>query len=184
MPKLILGFTGKIASGKEVCQTYINNNYNSDSFRFSTALRDVLKRLYLPINRTNLQDLSLALRTAFGENILAEIISEDAQNSQKDLVVIDGIRRLADISKLKNLPNFKLISIDAQAELRYERMRLRNENKGDAEKTYAQFIKDDEKEAELEIPEVIAKADFHLDNNSDLNNLYQQIDNIIEKLKN
>lgn len=182
MPKLILGFTGKLASGKAVCQNYLNDKYNSDSFRFSTALRDVLDRLYIPISRTNLQDLSLALRHTFGSNILAEVISEDAKNSQKDIVVIDGIRRLDDISKLKNLPGFKLISIDANPQLRYERMKKRNENKGDSEKSYAQFEEDGQREAELQIPEVMAQADFHLDNNGDLKQLYQGIDRIIEGL--
>lgn len=184
MPKLILGFTGKLASGKNVCQNYINENYNSDSFRFSTALRDVLNRLYIPISRANLQDLSLALRTTFGSNTLAEVIGEDAKNSQKDIVVIDGIRRLDDISRLKTIKGFKLISIDAEPQLRYERMKLRNENKGDSEKSYAEFEEDGAREAELQIPEVMAKADYHLDNNGDFNHLYQQIDKLIKELNN
>lgn len=184
MPKLILGFVGKLASGKAVCQKYINEKYDSDSFRFSSILRDVLNRLYIPISRANLQDLSLALRNTFGGNILAEVIGQDAKNSKKNIVVIDGIRRLDDISKLKDMPGFKLISIDASPQIRYERMKLRNENAGDADKSYEQFVIDSEREAELQIPEVMQNADFHLDNNGDLENLYHQIDKMIKEIQN
>lgn len=184
MPKLILGFVGKLASGKAVCQKYINEKYDSDSFRFSSILRDVLNRLYIPISRENLQNISLVLRNHFGGNILAEVISQDAKNSKKNIVVIDGIRRLDDISNLKNLPGFKLISIDADPKIRYGRMKLRNENAGDADKSYEQFIIDSEREAELQIPKVMEKADFYLDNNGNIENLHLQIDKIIKEIQN
>jgi dephospho-CoA kinase len=184
MPKLILGFVGKLASGKEVCQKYISQKYNSDSFRFSTALRDILNRLYLPISRENMQDLSLDLRNRFGGHILAQVIAQDVQNSAKEVVIVDGIRRLDDLVSLKNLPNFYLISIDAQPEIRYERMKLRNENDGDAAKSYEQFLEDGNREAELQIPETMTSAKFHLDNNGNLENLYQQIDKILKEIQN
>jgi len=184
MSKIILGFVGPLASGKAVCQKYISTKYESDSFRFSTALRDILSRLYLPISRENLQNLSLDLRNRFGGNILEEVIAQDVQNSDKAVVIIDGIRRLDDIVNLKNLPNFHLISIDAKPETRYKRMKLRNENAGDAEKSYEEFLEDNNREAELQIPEVMASAKFHLDNNGDLDALYLQIDKIIKEIQN
>lgn len=184
MPKLILGFVGKLASGKAVCQKYISQKYDSDNFRFSTSLRDILNRLYLPITRENMQNISLDLRNRFGGEILAQVIAKDVQNSNKDVVIVDGIRRLDDIVSLKDLPNFHLISIDAKPEIRYERMKLRNENQGDAEKSYEEFMVDDNREAELQIPEVMASAKFHLDNNGSFEDLYKQIDKILKSIQN
>jgi dephospho-CoA kinase len=184
MPKLILGFVGKLASGKEVCQKYISQKYDSDSFRFSTALRDILNRLYLPISRENMQNLSLDLRNRFGGDTLAQVIAKDVQNSDKEIVIVDGIRRLDDIVSLKDLPNFYLISIEAKPELRYERMKLRNENANDDKKTYEEFFIDDNREAELQIPEAMASAKFHLDNNGDFESLYTQIDKILKEIQN
>jgi len=183
MPKLILGFVGKLASGKAVCQKYISENYDAGSARFSTSLRDILNRLYLPITRENMQDISLDLRNRFGSDTLARVITEDVKNDPHDIVVIDGVRRLPDIACLKDLPGFNLISIDATPELRYERMKKRNENVGDSEKTFAQFLEDGNREAELQIPEVMSAASFHLDNNGSFEDLYKQIENIIIKLK-
>lgn len=184
MPKLVLGFVGKLASGKAVCQKYISEKHDAGSARFSTALRDILNRLYLPISRENMQDLSLDLRQRFGSDTLARVIAEDVKNDSHNIVVIDGVRRLSDIVSLKDLPGFHLISINADPEIRYERMKLRNENAGDADKNFEDFLEDERREAELQIPEVMAAARFHLDNNGDLPNLYHQIDKIIEEIQN
>lgn len=184
MPKIVLGFVGKLASGKAVCQKYISENYNAGSARFSTSLRDILNRLYLPISRENMQNLSLDLRERFGSDTLARVIAEDVKNDQHEIVVIDGVRRLSDIVCLKDLPNFYLISIDADPELRYERMKERNENAGDANKGFEEFLEDGRREAELQIPEVMSAAKFHLDNNGDLPALYAQIDKILQEIQN
>ncbi|MDD2681207.1 MAG: AAA family ATPase [Patescibacteria group bacterium] len=183
MPKLILGFAGKLASGKAVCQKYISEKHDAGSARFSASLRDTLNRLYLPISRENMQNLSLDFRNRFGSDILARVIAEDVKNDQHEIVIVDGVRRLEDVSSLRELPNFFLISIDAKPELRYERMKARNENAGDAEKSYEDFIEDGQREAELQIPEVMKSAHFHLDNNGDFDNLYKQIDKILEEIQ-
>lgn len=184
MPKVILGFVGHIASGKDVCKKYIMEKYGANSHRYSTVLRDILNRLYLPINRNNLQDLSLDLRTRFGSDLLARVIIEDIDRDENDIVIIDGIRRLDDIKNLINkFPDLYTIGIDVKAELRYERLVKRAENIGDADKTFEQFLSDDKKEAELEIPTVMAAAKYRLDNNGTLEDLYAQIDKIIADIK-
>ncbi|MCF7860021.1 AAA family ATPase [Patescibacteria group bacterium] len=184
MPKLILGFVGKIASGKAVCQKYISEKHDAGNAKFSTSLRDILNRLYLPISRENMQNLSLDLRNRFGSDTLARVIAEDVKNDQHEIVIIDGVRRLDDVSELRKLPNFYLISIEAEEKLRYDRLKARNENAGDDQKSYEDFIEDGQREAELQIPEVMASAHFHLDNNGDLPALYAQIDKIIKEIQN
>jgi len=184
MSKIIFGLTGLMASGKEVSKKYLEQNYQASSHRFSTMLRDILTRLYLPIDRNNLQNLSLDLRTRFGSDTMARVIAEDVKNDPTDVVIVEGIRRLADIATLKDLPNFYLVSVDATSELRYQRLVKRNENIGDADKTFEQFLADQEREAEIEIPVVMAQAKYHLNNNGTLAELYKQIDKIIADINN
>ncbi len=183
MPKIIIGLVGPIASGKDVSKKYLEEKYNASSYKFSTVLRDMLKRLYLPVNRENMQDLSFDLRGRFGGDILAKVIAEDAKNDQKDIVIIDGVRRLDDIVHLSGLPEFKLISVDAKIDSRYERTKSRNENLGDDKKTFAEFLVDCNKEAELEIPKVMSAAHYQLQNDSSLEDLYVKIDEIISQIK-
>lgn len=184
MSKIIIGFVGHIASGKDVCKKYIMEKYGASSHRYSTVLRDVLNRLYLPINRANMQDLSLDLRTRFGGDLLARVIIEDITRDASEIVIIDGIRRLDDTKSLgEKFPDIYVIGIDVKAELRYERMIKRNENEGDAAKTFEQFMIDDQKEAELEIPTVMAAAKYKLDNNGSLEELYAQLHKVIAEIK-
>jgi len=183
MSKIILGFVGPLASGKEETKNYLTSKYQANGHRFSIMLRDILKRLYLPISRENMQNLSLGLRNLFGSNTLARVIAEDVKNDDHEIVVIDGIRRLDDIINLKDLPNFYLIAIDADPQIRYTRMKLRNENAGDDNKSFANFIADGQKEAELEIPTVMAASKFQINNDGSKEELYQQIDKIIEIIR-
>jgi dephospho-CoA kinase len=183
MSKIIIGLVGPIASGKDVSKKYIEEHYGASSYKFSTVLRDILNRLYLPINREHMQNLSLDLRNRFGSDILAKVITADAKNDKGEVVIIDGVRRMDDIVHLSNLPEFKLISIEADINIRYERMKLRNENEGDAAKTFAEFENDCQKEAEQEIPVVVSHAAYRLDNNGSLEELHAQIDKIIAEIK-
>jgi dephospho-CoA kinase len=182
MPKLIIGLVGSIASGKETAKKYICQKYDAKSYKFSSVLRDILKRLYLPVNRKNLQNISFDLRKRFGEDILAKTIAEDVKKDNSSIIVIDGARRLEDIRYLKPLPEFKLISITADIKIRYQRLLQRNENTDDKQKTFAEFQKDCNQEAEKEIPKVTAASDYRINNNHDFNRLYQQIEEIISKI--
>jgi dephospho-CoA kinase len=183
MPKIIIGFVGRIASGKEVSKKYLEANYGAGSHRFSTMLRDILTRLYLPITRENLQNLSLDLRTRFGGDTLERVIFEDVNHDPQDIVIVDGIRRQDDIAKFKTLSNFYLISVETSSALRYARAVQRNENAGDDAKTLEQFLAEDTREAETEIPLVMASAAYQLNNDGTLADLYQQIDQIVAKIK-
>lgn len=183
MKKIIIGLVGEIASGKDVTKKYLQENYGASCHKFSAILRDVLGRLYMPITRENMQNISTILRQTFGGDLLAKIITEDVKNDIHEVIVIDGIRREEDITYLKSLPGFVLVSIKVEAKTRYERLIKRRENADDATKTYEQFLADSQKETELKIPEVMATADYELDNNGDFKNLYGQIEKMVIKLE-
>lgn len=183
MKKTVIGLVGEVASGKDVTKKYLEDNYGASCHRFSTILRDVLGRLYLPIVRGNLQNLSTLLRQNFGEDLFAKIVAEDVKNDPHEIIVVDGIRREADMIYLKALPGFVLLSIEVEAKTRYERLINRQENADDSSKTYEQFLADGQKETELDIAKVMATADYKLDNNGNLENLYNQIEKIIIELE-
>ncbi|MEI6580923.1 MAG: AAA family ATPase [bacterium] len=181
--KIILGLVGSLASGKETTKKYLVEKYNAKDCRFSTILRDVLERVTVPNSRENLQKISTVLRANFGENLLAKAIAMDASKLNADIVVIDGVRRFTDIEHLNELPNFVLVKIDADPKIRYERMKLRNENAGDDKKTYEQFLEDHNAEADKQIPEVMKTAKYSIDNSGSLEDLYKKTDEIITELQ-
>ncbi|TSC52965.1 MAG: hypothetical protein LiPW39_499 [Parcubacteria group bacterium LiPW_39] len=181
MNKIIIGLAGEIGCGKGVIAKYIIEKYNGSSFRFSTMLRDVLRRIYLPDSRENMQILSTLLRQNFGEDVLARVISEDFASSDKSIVMVDGIRRLADIKYLKELPEFKLVYIETDIHKRYERILKRNENPDDSRKTFEEFQKEREQEADRQIKDLKKYADFIIENNGTYEQLYARVDKIIKE---
>jgi dephospho-CoA kinase len=182
--KIIIGFSGLMASGKDAAKKYLEEKHQAESFRFSSIMRDVLKRINVEMSRTNLSAVSLCLRQTFGEDLFAKVIANDAKNATAEIVVVDGVRRLADIAHLAKLDNFYLIAIEAKPEIRHERLVKRGENVGESEKTFEQFIADHQAETELTIPEVMSHADFVINNDGDFNDLYKQIEEILSEIKN
>ncbi|MFZ3077966.1 MAG: AAA family ATPase [Candidatus Aenigmatarchaeota archaeon] len=181
--RVILGFAGEIASGKGTAAKHLVDKYGSGYFRFSTILRDVLKRMHLEESRENTQKLSTLMRQNFGEDILSKVISKDVLNDRHDIIAVDGVRRLSDIKYLKDVPVFRLVYIEADIEKRFERIVKRGENVDDKSKTLEQFKKDNEGEAEAQIKGLKAHADFVVDNNGAIAELYGKIDGIVEECR-
>lgn len=179
MAKLILGISGEMGSGKGTIAKHVIEQHKGNAHRFSTILRDVLDRVYVEQSRENISIISTVLRKNFGEDILAKAMYHDAENDQHDLVVVDGVRRMADISYLKELPHFKLIYLEADMQKRYERIVKRAENTDDKTKTFEDFKKDHELETELQIRDLKNYANNILNNDGTYADLYMQIDEII-----
>ena len=181
--KIILGITGEIASGKDTVTQYLIEKHGAKPFHFSDPLRDILDRLHLPQVRKNFSSLSHAVRTAFGEDILAHVIENDAKKDKHTLVVIDGIRRLSDIDLVKEAPEFTLIYIEADMERRHERLTKRRQNADDAKKTFEEFKQDHLLETEMTIPPLRVNARFIINNDSTLEDLYRKIDQVMAELQ-
>ena len=179
MAKLILGITGEMGSGKGTIAAHVIEKHMGSTHRFSTMLRDVLDRLYIEQTRENIAQLSTILRKNFGEDCLSNVMMHDAQNDDRTLVIIDGVRRKTDIVHLEGLPHFKLVYIDADIKTRYERIIKRGENAGESQKTFEEFQKDHEHEAESQIVGLKKEADYVIDNNGNFQQLYDQINKII-----
>ena len=180
MAKIIVGLTGEMASGKSTIAKYLQREHGAVVYRFSNILRDALKRIHQDNKRENLQTMSTMLRETYGEDVLAKAMAGDAKNDINDIVVVDGVRRLGDIEHLKKLSGFKLIYTEADIEKCHQRISVRNENVDDNGKTFEQFKEDRSREAEQQITELKAFADIIVDNNGDVDSLYQQTDKFIK----
>ncbi|PIR77161.1 MAG: hypothetical protein COU30_03995, partial [Candidatus Magasanikbacteria bacterium CG10_big_fil_rev_8_21_14_0_10_38_6] len=171
-----------IAAGKGTLATYVNNHYTAKTLRFSTVLRDILDRLYLEQSRKNLADLANALRQTFGSDILATTLVNDANNADVDIILVEGIRSQGELDLITSLPNAHIIYLTANPHIRWKRVVERNENPGDAQKTFEQFQQDETHESDKYATHLGAQAEYKIINEQDLPTLYTQIDNIINPL--
>ncbi len=182
--KIILGFVGDLAAGKGTLAQYLLERYQAPSYKFSTMLRDMLDRIYVEKTRENLQNISTYVRANFGQDVMSKVIAKDVERDEHDVVIVDGIRRPTDITYLRKLPGFHLIYITADSKLRYERLVARKENPGDENKSYEEFCKDEQSEADQLIASLGKEAEFTIVNNGTREELFAQIEKIIDDIKN
>ena len=180
--KVILGFVGDMAAGKGALCKFLQEKYGTNSYRFSTMLRDVLDRMYLTKNRENLQQLSTILRENFGQDVMSRVIAEDVTHDPHYIVAVEGIRRPTDITYLQKNEGFHLIYITADPKIRWQRLVKRNENPGDATKSFEDFLRDEQAEADRLIKELGQKAEFTITNNGSFGEFYEQMENILKKI--
>ena len=177
----IFVFAGQMGSGKDTCACYLAEKYGAQIFSFTNMLKDITDRFYLEFNRDNLIGISNAIRSTFGEDIMAKTMAKDVDKSQANMIAIGNARRLADIEYLSKLDGFVLTEISADIHTRYERTKIRGEKASDANQTYEKFVADHQQSTELSIIEVAKQATVHIDNNGTKDELYAQLDRLVKK---
>lgn len=182
MQKMIIGIAGKMACGKGTVANVLVSQYQADRIRSSKPLRVVLDQFSIPQRREHLQKLSTSLRQSFGEQILIQSIVRQMNQSQSPLVVFDGIRLSIDVTTLQELPNFLFIYVDCPPQIRYERYIKRNENPGDSDMSYEEFLKEDNAEPESEIEGLKNLANYCLDSSVSYEQFHININELLQKI--
>lgn len=180
---IVIGFVGQLSSGKDTVVDYVKDHYGAEVFGFSKILKEILVTLDLEQNRDNYVKVSEIVREHFGDDILSKVMAKRVNESDAKIIAVDGVRRESDYQYLKNNPDFYLVNVFASPETRYERLKKRTEKKDDQGKTWEEFLEDHKKSTEVTIEEVARQADFTVDNNGTLEDLFANIDEIMTKIK-
>lgn len=182
---MFLGFTGPNASGKGEAIKYLVEKHKFVSYSLSDILRSELKVRGLEINRDNLISIGNELRQKYGPGVLAKLIIEKIKNMPQ--AVIDSIRNPSEIEELrKNLRDFKLIGINADIKIRYERAKKRG-REGEKEISFEEFVAKEEKEnsnsqTSQQLLKCFEMADIKIDNSGTIEELYNKIEKILNDL--
>ena len=182
MSTLIIGLVGQAGCGKGTMADFLQAEYGAGYFRFSAMIGDILNRLAIEKTRENFTAMSNTLRQAFGEDVFSYAIERDALNAPQTITVIDGIRRVEDIVALEPLPLFKLVAIDADPKLRYERMKARGEKASERNFTWEQFLAEEQLATEITIPFVMKRAWKTLTNNGTREELEDKVRALMTEL--
>lgn len=181
-PSIIIGLVGTPGSGKSALTEYINKAYGGVQFRFSDFLLHVLKKMNLETTRDNMIRLSVSLRNEFGEDLLSHAIAAEALQSGESLVLVDGIRRPGDLTAFRPLPNFRLIAVNADPKLRFERIKRRGEKAGEMDMSWESFLNEEKAPTEVTIPEAMTFANYVVMNDGSLEELHAKVDEIMKEI--
>ena len=180
---MVIGLTGLPGAWKGTAAAYLVEKYGAKAHRFSTPLRDILNRVYQPITRQNMQKLATSLREIFGKDMFAETLLKDLDKERASLAIMEGMRYEDEYRILKRNPAFRLVAIDAPFDIRLQRIRERGENDDDRTLTAEKFAQQHEYETERGIANLVALADYRLDNRGTRAELNAQLDALMAKLE-
>jgi len=172
--KKIIGLVGETGSGKDVFCEYIKKESKPVfCFRFSTPLSEVLKIFFDIIRKEDQQWLAISLRERFGNNILGEALKKKIKSIKNGVIILNGIRAWEEYRMIKKLRG-KIIYITADFQIRWGRIRTRNE-KQDDNSSYKKFLRMEKAKTEILIPKIGRKADIVIKNNGTKNQFYKEI---------
>ena len=180
---MIIGLTGTNASGKTSIVEYLKSK-GFEYHSLSDVIREELTRRGLEHSRDNLRRVGNELRQTFGAAALAEIVS---QNIGAKRVIIDSIRNVAEVARLRELKQFYLIAVDAPLEVRFQRAKSRGraENADDIQAFADAENKEKSRTATAQnIDQCMKLADFTIHNDGSLVDLHNKVDAILTKVQN
>lgn len=183
--KLVIGLVGEKGSGKQTFVNFIKiirKDLNIRQVRFSDILAETLLIWDIPISRANLQKLSLIMEDGFGASSLATAAKFNIADDPSDIIILDGIRRNAELELVRKFKNNLVIYITAKGNLRYRRLKLRSEKVGETGLTQSQFSAEEASKAEKQIPDLGKKADLKIVNNATMDQFAKKINQLAEKL--
>ena len=178
--KIVIGLLGTIGSGKGTAAKFLKKKYGFKIITMGNILRALARKLKLPSNRKSLQLLQKKYRIKYGGDYFINIAWQKINNSKHRRWIIDGIRTPEDTSVSKK-NGAKLILIDANPLLRFERMKKRG-RKGFS-KTFEEFKEEEKREWKmLNFKKSLKYVHYKADNSKGPKEFLDKINKLIKRL--
>ena len=181
---MIIGVIGTLGAGKGTVASYIAKKKGFRHISMSKIIRYEAKKLGYGMDRTSLQKVGNIFSKR--KKGLSEKVLERMAKYRVDDAVVEGIRIVPDIKRLKKAGKFVLLAVDAPIKVRYERILKRN-NLQDKGVSFEDFKREDEKELRGDWPgqqtgKCLKLADCKVVNAGTKKELYNKIDKLLKKI--
>jgi deoxycytidylate deaminase len=140
---MIIGITGTNAAGKGTAVDFLKQKGFKHYSARDLITQEIQKR-NLPVDRQHMQDVANELRTQYGPAYITEQLYQQALTNGGN-AAIESFRCPGEIDAMRRLPNFILLAIDANPNLRYQRAAGRR-SATDSNLTFEKFLEDEKRE--------------------------------------
>jgi len=182
---LCIGITGTIGAGKGTVVEYLEKSRGFRHFSVRSFLLELIRQEGMPENRDSMFLLGNRLRKTFGPSYVVDCLYDQAAESGEDCI-IESIRTPGEAISLRSKGNFYLLAVDADPQIRYERI---IERKSETDTiSFITFVENEEREMTSSDPnrqnirECIRLADFVLTNNGSREELYAGVEDILKRI--
>lgn len=183
---IIVWITWTLGAGKGTIVDYLVQKKWFQHLSVRAYLTEEVVRRGMPINRDSMVNVANDLRATYSSSYIAEQLYEQAKISNKN-TIIESLRTVGEVEALKDKENFYFFAIDADPKIRYERAVLRWSETDHV--SYEEFISNEQREmtntdpTKQNVAKCMEMADHVFTNNWTLEELHQQIEEVITKLK-
>lgn len=182
---IIIGITGTIGAGKGTIVEYLTSQKQFVHYSVRSFLLKEIHKRGMETNRDSMVLIANELRQKYSSSYIIDELMKEAVAEGKN-GVIESIRNEGEIISLRHHPHFYLLSVDAQPEIRYQRIQLRASETDHID--YQTFLANEKRELHSNDPtkqnlsRSIELADYKLINNTTREDLYLQIEGILKKI--
>ncbi len=183
---IIVGITGTLGAGKGTIVDYLISHHGFKHFSVRGFLTEIIKARGLELNRDSMVLVANELRADHSPSYIAEQLLTQAELSGGNCI-IESIRTVGEVTALRKKGGFYLFAVDADPQLRYERVVQRGSETDKV--SYETFIENEQREMTSTDPNkqnlaaCQALADFKFDNNHSFEELYKQVEDVLGNLK-
>ncbi len=183
---MIIGITGTDGGGKGAAVEYLVEEKGFIHCSARGLWTNEIGKQGLEPTRANMRIVANSLRAQHGKDYLVTEFLRRIKEAGWENVVIESLRAVAEAETLKANGGI-LISVDADQKLRYERISVRASETDRV--TFDEFVEHEKLEMNDHDPngmqkeKVMAMADYTLLNNGTLEELHEQIEDVLTKIK-
>lgn len=153
---LIIAITGMPGAGKSTAAEALEKS-GLERLAMGDMIREETRRRGLYPNDENMGMVMREMRDRYGAGAVAELCLQKIKAQKASVVVIDGIRSMAEIEVFKTAGRVKLLAVQASPKRRFELLSQRKRTDDPA--NLESFRTRDERELSIGIGDAIARAD-------------------------
>lgn len=183
---MIIGITGSLGGGKGTVVDYLTQKKGFKHYSSSGHLIKLLEERGEVVDRDGMNRIANELRANNPAGVPAETFKlYEAEDGESD-VILESLHSVPEVDFIKSVGGI-VIAVTADSDIRYERITARGSVKDNV--TKEQFIAQQEREEKgsddpnkSNIFDTIRLADFTIQNNGSLEDLYTQIEDILKEI--